>query len=144
MKIMVDTSCWVAAMVEAHPAHERARTMLERFVSNRNNVLVCAHTLAEVYAVLTRLPLKPRIGPDVARSLIRENIENLAKVIPLDSNDYTAVLNNMAESGLTGGVVYDALIMQAAGKSGVERLFTLNETDFHRIGRHTRVAVVSP
>jgi predicted nucleic acid-binding protein len=39
----------------------------------------------------------------------------------------------MSESGLTGGIIYDALIVKVAQKSGVERLLTFNADDFIRL-----------
>ena len=39
----------------------------------------------------------------------------------------------MADLGLSGGTVYDALIAKAAQKSKVERLLTFNPDDFTRV-----------
>jgi predicted nucleic acid-binding protein len=39
----------------------------------------------------------------------------------------------MSESGLTGGIVYDALIAKVAQKAKVERLLTFNSEDFMRV-----------
>ena len=39
----------------------------------------------------------------------------------------------MADLGLSGGMVYDALIAKAAQKSGVERLLTFNADDLTRL-----------
>ena len=144
MKTLADTSCLVAAMIEAHPAHERALAWFERERGKKHSLLVCAHTLAELYAVLTRLPLKPRIGPDLARRLIRENVEAVATVIALDPTDYAMVLDRMAEMGLSGGVVYDALAMRAAEKAGAGLLVTLNEADFRRLCPPGGVTIAAP
>lgn len=56
MKVLFDTSVLVAAMVESHPGHRRALPWLQGAKSGRVTFLVTAHTLAELYAVLTRLP----------------------------------------------------------------------------------------
>ena len=144
MKTLEDTSCLVAAMVETHPAHERAWAWFERARSSKQDLLVCAHTLVELYAVLTRLPVKPRIGPGAARRLIRENVEAEATVIALDPSDYATVLDRMAEQGLTGGVIYDALAVRAAEKAGAGRIVTLNEADFRRLCLAGGVVVVAP
>jgi predicted nucleic acid-binding protein len=144
MKTLADTSCLVAAMIEAHPVHVRALVWFEQVRSEKNSLLVCVHTLAELYAVLTRLPLKPRIGPDLARRLIRENVEAAATVIALEPSDYAAVLDRMAELGLSGGVIYDALAVRAAEKAGVGRLVTLNETDFRRLCPDGGITITTP
>ena len=98
-----------------------------------DNFFVACHTLAELYAVLTTLPLKPKISPLTARRLIHEDIEISARIVSLSSSDYRDTLKEMSELGLTGGMVYDALIAKAAKKSKVERLLTFNYDDFTRV-----------
>src|SRR3954467_7398788 len=45
----------------------------------------------------------------------------------------SATLQQAAERGLSGGVLYDALIVCAARKAGADRLLTLNQRDFRRV-----------
>jgi hypothetical protein len=40
-----------------------------------------------MYAVLTTLPLKPRISTSIAWRLISENIESKAKIVSLSTQD---------------------------------------------------------
>ena len=61
MNVLFDTSVLVAARVAAHPAHRRARPWLRRAKGGEVGFLVAAHTLAERYAVLTRLPTAHRL-----------------------------------------------------------------------------------
>ena len=49
------------------------------------------------------------------------------------STDYSAIVKRMAELGLSGGVIYEALIAKAAQKSGADRILTFNADDFRRI-----------
>ncbi|HET6362049.1 MAG TPA: hypothetical protein VFH11_08325 [Gemmatimonadota bacterium] len=42
-------------------------------------------------------------------------------------------------NGFTGGVVYDALHLQAAEKSGAESLVTFNRWDFDRLAAGSNV-----
>lgn len=144
MKVLADTSCLVAAMIESHPAHERAFAWYQQVLNREYTLHLCAHTLAEVYAVLTRLPLKPRLGPAAARQMIRENIESVATVVALSGDDYAQVLNRIADLGLAGGVVYDALAVRAAQKARVARVFTLNESDFRRVWPEAAGQLASP
>lgn len=136
----------VAVIVAAHPAHARALQALERLSANRRNELfMCAHSLAELFAVLTRMPTSPRIGPDLAKRLVNENIEQAAiRMVALDAMDYVAALEQMAEAGLMGGVVYDLLILQAAQKAGVARILTLNESDFSRLPGESSMDIAAP
>lgn len=55
MRVLLDTSVLVAAMVEAHPAHERALPWLQRVEAGIDSGVVAAHSVAELYAVLTTL-----------------------------------------------------------------------------------------
>ena len=132
MKVHFDTSVLVAACVAAHPEHSRSVSWLEDAKNGRIDLSVAAHSLAEMYSVLTRLPVKPRISPAVARRLVRENAEQPATVIALKTRDYGVVLQRIADRGLAGGLVYDALIVRAAEKAGADRLLTLNVEHFRR------------
>ncbi|MEK6673683.1 MAG: PIN domain-containing protein [Nitrospirota bacterium] len=131
--ILFDTSVLVAAIVKAHPLHERAVSWLKRAKIGEVVMAISSHTLAELYAVLTTLPVSPRISPDMAWRLINENIEKTATVVSLSPDDYTDTIRQLKDRGLSGGIVYDALIFKAAVKSGAEVLLTLNAADFTRL-----------
>jgi predicted nucleic acid-binding protein len=96
-------------------------------------MLISSHTLAELYAVLTTLPVSPRISPDMAWRLINENLEITAAVVPLAAKDYRETIRLLKDGGFSGGIVYDALIFKAAVKSGADSLLTLNSADFTRL-----------
>jgi len=133
LKVFFDTSVLVAASVEPHPMHERSLVWLKRAKAEELEMLVASHTIAELYGVLTTLPVRPRITPDTALRLILENVRKIAKVVPLSVSDYEATIDRLAELGISGGAVYDALIARAAEKSGAERVLTLNASDFERV-----------
>lgn len=144
MKVLCDTSVLVAALVESHPMHALAFPWLERAKGGEVEVLASTHSVAELYAVLTSLPLRPRISPAVARQLIDEIVEDTVSLIELSVSDYTRVIARMAELGLAGGTVYDALIARAAEKSGVDHLITFNERDFRRVWPDGEKVVTKP
>ena len=133
MKTLFDTSVIIAALVESHPMHDRAFPWLRQAKANEFEFVVAGHTLAELYAVLSTLPIKPRISPLVAQKLIHENIEVSAKIVSLTSVEYSTTIKRLSELGLVGGIVYDALIAKVAEKSKVERLLTLNIKHFKRV-----------
>jgi predicted nucleic acid-binding protein len=135
MNILFDTSVLVAAVVESHPMHLRALPWLQQVKAEKtmDNFFVAGHTLAELYAVLTTLPVKPKISPLTARRLIHDNIEASAKIVSLSPSDYRDTVKQMSELGLTGGIIYDALIAKAAQKSKVDYLLTFNFDDFIRV-----------
>ena len=133
MKVFFDTSVLVAACVESHPAHKRSFDWLSRAKSGKFAMVVTTHTLAELYAVLTRLPMRPRIDPAVARRIIRENVESIAQVKSISTRRYQAVLSDLADRNLSGGIVYDALAASLAVHEDVDTLLTLNRKDFLRV-----------
>lgn len=144
MRVMLDTSVLVAAMVEAHPAHQRALPWLQRARRKETTALVASHSLAELYAVLTRLPVYPPISPGLAWRLIRDIVLASLEVVPLSEGDYLAVLEHLAETEVTGGATYDALIAHAASKAQVDQLVTLNEQDFRRVYPELSERIVAP
>lgn len=144
MSILLDTSVLVAAMVESHPAHARALPWLQRIQGGTETGLVAAHSLAELYAILTTLPVQPRIPPTVARQLIQHNILNKFKVVFLSDEDYVAVIDHLSDLGIVGGATYDALILHAAEKANADQVVTLNARDFHRVYPDLADKIISP
>jgi predicted nucleic acid-binding protein len=132
MRILLDTSLLIAAMVQAHPIHEQALPWLQGVKAGTHEGFVASHSIAELYSVLTTLPVQPRIPPAVARRLIEENVITACTVVPLSVEDYVSVIAHLSELGIGGGVTYDALIMHIAIKNNVDRVVTLNEKDFRR------------
>ena len=133
MKAFFDTSVLVAGLVESHPAHQSAFPWLKRASAREFEFIVASHTLAELYAVLTRLPVSPKISPGTAYRLVSENIDNVADVVSLSPAEYWEVVKSVAQLNLVGGVIYDALLAKCAEKSGADLLLTLNPKDFIRV-----------
>jgi predicted nucleic acid-binding protein len=133
MRILLDTSVLVAAVVEAHPAHAQALPWLQRVKNGTDVGIVAAHSLAELYAVLTTLPVQPRILPQTAQQLIQHNLLDVFEVAFLSDKEYIAVIEQLSALGIVGGATYDALILHAAAKANVEQVITLNPNDFRRV-----------
>lgn len=144
MRVLLDTSLLVAVMVEAHPVHERALPWLQGVRDGTHKGFVAAHSLAELYSILTTLPVQPRIPPVVAQRLIEQNVISSCEVVPLSVEDYAAVIAHLSELGIVGGATYDALILYAAIKTGVDRVVTLNEKDFRKVYPHFADRLIAP
>jgi predicted nucleic acid-binding protein len=144
MKMLLDTSVLVAAMVEVHPAHEWAPPWLQRDKRKEVTAVVASHTLAELYSILTRLPLQPQISPALAWKLIQENVLATIEVVSLLEDDYRAILEYLSQTGIVGGATYDALIVHAALKAMVDQIATLNAKDFRRIYPDLSERIVGP
>jgi predicted nucleic acid-binding protein len=144
MKVLLDTSVLVAAMLPDHVHHAQARGWLAQTRTGSPAAVVSGHTLAELYAVLTRLPRKPLISPGEALQLIQENVTSHATVATLSGEDYIQMVKELARAGVAGGAVYDAVIARAAERANVDHLVTLNVGHFHRVWPAGASRVVSP
>jgi predicted nucleic acid-binding protein len=144
MKVLLDTSVLVAALVEPHPEHQRALPWLTKGKSRTTELVISSHSIAELYAVLSTLPVSPRISPGLAWRLIHESVEPRVSIVLLSSADYLATIKHMSDMGLSGGAVYDGLIVKAAQKSGAARIVTINMNDFKRVWPEGADHIVAP
>lgn len=135
MTVLLDTTVLVAGLVESHPEHEAAFPWLARMRATELSVCVAAHSIVETYAVLTTLPLSPRVTPASAWALIEHSVLAFARPVDLPSAAVREVVQGLSRRGIVGGVVYDALIAECAVRSHVEWIVTLNEQDFRRVVR---------
>jgi predicted nucleic acid-binding protein len=132
MKVLLDTSVLVSAMLSDHVHHVHSQPWLAQAKGGAFEAVVSAHSLAELYAVLTRLPRTPRISPAEASELILENVASYT-VVALTGADYKKLIEDLAKIGVSGGAVYDAVIAQAAQLAKVDLLLTLNVNHFQRV-----------
>lgn len=142
MKTFCDTNVLIAAFLQSHPHHNTARPVLERIKAGRDEGYVAAHSLAEVYAVLTRLPGSDQVAPGVAWQLISENVLKNFTIVGLTNKEYAETLERVAADGVEGGKTYDALLLAAAAKSGAERIYTTNVRHFQSLATadmHSRI-----
>ncbi len=106
-------------------------------------VALTAHTLAETYTGLTNLPITPRVQPHLAWELIRDSAAQ-ARIIPLTEADYRQTIERVANLGLVGGLVYDALIAGVAMRLNVDGLVTFNVRHFRRVWPEGHDRIISP
>ena len=141
MKILFDSSILIAAFVESHPKHKSALSFLMKAKNKEFELLVSSHTILEIYSVLTSAPFKPRITPKIAKQLIENNIKNLAKTICLSDKDYFKILDRMSASDFSGGIVYDAIIVECALNVKADEILTLNSKDFLKLTNNIPIKV---
>ena len=133
MKVFLDTSVLVAAVVTKHDHHSRAFPILDRVQNRKDEGHVSGHSLAEMYSILTKLPAPFRHTPEQALLSIEENVFKHFHVIALGANDYAPLLREAALSGIQGGTIYDAILLKCAGESGAAEIWTFNLNHFQRI-----------
>jgi predicted nucleic acid-binding protein len=144
MKTVFDTSIIVSGIVESHPMHAKCLPWLQRAKAGDFECILVSHTLAETYAVLTTLPLKPRISPLVAHKLIDNNLQAIARIVSLTTADYWNTIQRITAMGLSGGTVYDALIVTVARRLSADKLLTLNIDDFRRVWPEGKQVITTP
>ncbi len=143
MKIFFDSSVLIAAFVESHPKHKSALSFLVKAKNREFKLFVSAHTILEVYSVLTSAPFRPKITSVIAKKLIENNINAIAKIIYLSYEDYFKIIEKMCASDFKGGIVYDAIIVECALNSKVDEILTLNPIDFLRLTNDTSIRITT-
>jgi predicted nucleic acid-binding protein len=122
--IFFDTTVLVAASEQSLPHYAQARPALLRIAAGQDKGFMALHSIAEVFAALTRLPVQPRIHPMEAARIVTENILTYFHLVSL---------NTMASGGWIGGKIYDALLLRCAARCSVERIYTFNLGDFKQL-----------
>ena len=141
VKFFFDTSVLVAAVSVQHVHH--AASLAVYLSANKTQAGCAAHSLAEMYATLTRLPGKQQMSCEQTL-LFLDEIRDRLKMVVLDSEEYYSVIRDVAGEGIAGGMVYDALIARCAIKARAETIFTWNIDHFRRLGPEVAKRVRTP
>ena len=126
----LDTSVLIAAFWGDHVNHESSLGIVAR--ASKTTTACGAHSLAEIYSVMTTLPVRPMISPDQAL-LFLEQLRERVTVVTLSEHDYFETVRKAAELRVTGGRIYDALLLTAARKVHAKKVYTWNIRHFHKI-----------
>jgi predicted nucleic acid-binding protein len=102
----VDTSVAVAAVDESHEVHVVCREACQK-----RRPALAGHAAFETYSVLTRLPNHGWIDPKIVQTLLDSAFPER---LWLNGNQQQGLLKRVSELGFTGGMVYDALVGEAA------------------------------
>ena len=141
MKVLLDTNVLVAALVKDHAHHGETLPWLQQIIRNDIAGAISAHSLAEVYTVLTKAL---KIPTAVALQLIETNILGHIEVVVLDGEDYHNLLKHCVHLNVSGPKVYDALIGWAAWKADVDFLVTKNKKDFDALYPASTNKIIDP
>lgn len=144
MRIFCDTSVLVAASVKTLEHYHRVFPVIDRVIKGKDEGFFGIHTLAEVYSSLSKLPVTPRIQPGDAVALIKESILRYFKVQALTSVDCVAIIERTSTLGLTGGIIYDALLLGCAEKVKPQRIYTFNVGHFQRVAPYLANLISAP
>jgi predicted nucleic acid-binding protein len=141
MKGFLDTSVLVPVFYGDHVHH---RASLELFIQFDKSTGCCgAHSLAEVYSTLTRMPGKHRISGEQALLFISSIRERLS-IIALSADEYANALQTSAALGIVGGGIYDAMLAHCALKAKAEAIYTWNARYYSLCGREVVRRLCTP
>lgn len=145
MRIFLDTSVLVASGLRGHGNHAPAYTILDRVQRGKDEGFISAHSLAEMYAVLTKLSPPFRHTAEQALFSIEENVLQHFKIKGLTEDDYAVLIREAARAGIQGGTVYDLILLTCAARCKVEKVFTLNPKHFRTIApKSAGVEILAP
>jgi len=125
-----ETSVLIAAFWGGHSSHEASIQLFAKADKKRSACGI--HSLAEVYASMSILPVKPMI-PTEQVLLFVEEVRARLTLVSLQDDEYFETIQNTADKGLTGGKIYDALLLQCAAKCKAETIYTWNLKHFRSI-----------
>jgi predicted nucleic acid-binding protein len=78
------------------------------------------------------MPVPFKVPTPAAMQIVQHTSERF-KVIALTPSEHLAAIRDLAQRGLTGGMIYDALIIACARKAGATRIYTLNPKHFRQV-----------
>ena len=130
MKRFFDSSVLIPVFYADHVDHASSTRI---FLDASKEDFCALHTLGEVYATLTGLPLRPRITGSEGLNVVAQILDRLT-VVSLTEEEYLSALRLAAAEKIVGAAAYDMLIAQCALKAGAKELVTWNVRDFTRFG----------
>jgi predicted nucleic acid-binding protein len=141
LKCFFDTSVLVAAALLQHPRHEPS---LVAYAQARKADSFCSvHSLAELYATLTRLPGSQRLSCAEALLFIQD-LRKRVSIVTLSEEQYLNTMSSLVSAEIAGAAIYDALLARCAVQCAADRLYTWNVTDFRRLGDDIAKKVRTP
>lgn len=127
--LLLDTSAAVPLIVADHPSHEQVLREVAR-----RSLGLAGHAAFETYSVLTRLPPPVRRSPPTVSRLIELSFPE-TRFLPAQA--HLKLLAELAELGIAGGSVYDALV----GMAAVHHSLTLVTRDGRAVATYRRLGV---
>jgi predicted nucleic acid-binding protein len=126
---LFDTNVLIVAMMPHREHHEQAiRTF--KSAKDGGEAAISTHTLAELYNVLSG---RLHVTPEQAFALI-DRFTNDIEIVPLDQKGYMDAMRRVSSLGISGGVIFDALLAQCAVNHQCDALYTFNIKHFSRLG----------
>lgn len=136
-----DTSVLIAAHDSGRPGHEESLSLMQR--ATQSDCSCAAHSLAEFYSVLSRLPGGKKQRPELASALV-EDVATRVTVVALSAEQYLEALRTAARLRIAGGTIYDALLLACARKVNAEHIYTWNVRHFQLVAPDLKERIRTP
>lgn len=141
MTSFLDTSVLVPVFLSDHPHHAASIAL---FLMCEPLAASCAaHSLAEVYSTLTRIPAPHRASPEQAIKCV-EKIATYLRIISLDGVATLGAIQNAASQNIADGTIYDSLIATCALQSSADRIFSWKTRHFELFGPNVALRLTTP
>jgi predicted nucleic acid-binding protein len=141
VKIFLDTSVMVAAFWGDHRDHDAS---LRVFAQATPATAACGiHSLAEVYATMTALPVRPLLAPEQVFLFVQQITERLTP-IALEASEYLETIRKLSERQISSGQIYDALLLACARKSEAAVIYTWDVKHFRKIAPDLAERIQTP
>jgi predicted nucleic acid-binding protein len=141
VKAFFDTSVLVPVFYGDHQHHVASTECFLRF--HKNQACCGAHSLAEVYSSLTRMPGKHRISGEQATLFLSDMRERLT-IVSLDGEEYFRAIEAAATAGVVGSTIYDALLVHCALKARAKIIYTWNVKHYGQFSSESAKRVRTP
>ncbi|MGH9765756.1 MAG: PIN domain-containing protein [Blastocatellia bacterium] len=141
MKAFFDTSVLVPVFYGDHVHHRASLSLFIRF--DKSSACCGAHSLAEVYSTLTRMPGQHRVSGAQAMLFIGNILERLS-IVCLNGDEYANALKVSSGLGIVGGTIYDAMLAHCALKADAETIYTWNTNHYAQCGSEVAKRLRTP
>jgi predicted nucleic acid-binding protein len=130
VRILLDTIVLLRLGNRADPSEPSLLATHRNLLASCAELCVCAQSLVELWAALTRQVNAKRIGlePAAARQIIDELLQSF-RLLPAPFRRWIAICSRLA---VLGRQACDARIAAVRESHGITHLFTLNAVDFKR------------
>jgi predicted nucleic acid-binding protein len=144
MRVFCDTSVLIAASLQDHVHHVRAKAALERIVRGEDVGICSGHSLAETFSVLVRMPTKPKLQPSDVLAMLEKNIFPHFEIVVLEPDDYRETIRAAAQKGFGGGRIFDLLHIRSASQVLFDQIYTLNEREWQALAPELAGLISAP
>ena len=143
--ILVDTNVLLRLIQIGHPHQQPALEAVALLrVRDREQLVICAQALYEMYAVCTRPVDGPNPGLGLAPTVAMGQVETAERQFDLEPDPPTIVprwKDLVVRYGVTGKSTHDARLAALMAERAIPRLLTFNDSHF---ARYTEIVAINP